>query len=162
MRAPSRAAAGALDESLRDLAALCRARPRPQGVRERASPVGADTRHAEPLVRCRCNNGRDAAEVREERTCRDRRDPGNRGQDGLACLDYRSLRPLHVGRAVAADILRASSGRHSDRVDEEQGIYRGEVLAIMIALADIHANTRAILAILDSDEEDDEAEEVDS
>ena len=46
-------------------------------------------------------------------------------------------------------------------MDEEQGIYRGEVLAIMIALADVHANTRAILAILGDDEDDDE-EEVDS
>jgi hypothetical protein len=47
-------------------------------------------------------------------------------------------------------------------VDEEQGIYRGEVLAIMIALADINASTRAILAILGDDEDDGEEEEVDS
>jgi hypothetical protein len=49
-------------------------------------------------------------------------------------------------------------------VDEEQGIYRGEVLAIMGALADIQADTQAILAILDEgeDDEDDETEEMDS
>ena len=47
-------------------------------------------------------------------------------------------------------------------MDEEQGIYRGEVLAITIALAEIHANTRAILTMLGGDEDDDEAEEMDS
>lgn len=52
--------------------------------------------------------------------------------------------------------------RHSDPVDEEQGIYRGEVLAVMVALASIHANTRAIVTMLGGDEDDDEAEEMDS
>lgn len=47
-------------------------------------------------------------------------------------------------------------------MDEEQGIYRGEVHAIMIALADISANTRAILSVLTDDEDGDEEEEVDS
>jgi len=46
-------------------------------------------------------------------------------------------------------------------MDEEQGIYRGEVLTIMGALADVQANTRAILALLGDDEDEDEAEEVD-
>jgi hypothetical protein len=41
-------------------------------------------------------------------------------------------------------------------MDEEQGIYRGEVRAMMIALADISATTRAILAILSNDEDGDE------
>jgi len=50
---------------------------------------------------------------------------------------------------------------HSDHVDEEQGIYRGEVLVIMGALADIYADTSAILAIL-GDVEDDGEEETDS
>jgi hypothetical protein len=48
-------------------------------------------------------------------------------------------------------------------VDEPQGIYRGEVLAIMGALADTHANTLRILQILEEDGEDDEEpEEVDT
>ena len=46
---------------------------------------------------------------------------------------------------------------------EEQGIYRGEVLAMMGALADISSDTGEILAILRGyEEEDDEPEEVDS
>ncbi len=51
---------------------------------------------------------------------------------------------------------------HSDGVDEEEGIYRGEVRAIMVALADIHAKADAILAALTDDEDDDEAEAMDS
>jgi hypothetical protein len=48
-------------------------------------------------------------------------------------------------------------------MDEPQGIYRGEVLAIMGVLADIYADTSYIRAILDEeDEDDDEAEEMDS
>lgn len=48
-------------------------------------------------------------------------------------------------------------------MDEEQGIYRSEVIDIMGALADISSDTLQILAILrGEDEEDDEEEEVDS
>ena len=47
-------------------------------------------------------------------------------------------------------------------MDEEQGIYRGEVMAMMGALADIQTDTGRILAILEDEEEDDEEEEVDS
>lgn len=48
-------------------------------------------------------------------------------------------------------------------MDEEQGIYRGEVIAITGALADLEADTRAILARLRGDEDDDEeSEEMDS
>jgi len=43
-------------------------------------------------------------------------------------------------------------------VNEEQGIYRGEVHAIMFALADIRATTRAILRVLTDDEDGDEEE----
>ncbi len=46
-------------------------------------------------------------------------------------------------------------------MDEERGIYRGEVLAIMGALADIQADARAILAVL-TGEDDDEEEEMES
>jgi hypothetical protein len=42
-------------------------------------------------------------------------------------------------------------------VDEDQGIYRGEVLTIMGTLADIVTDTQEILAILGGyDEEDNE------
>ena len=48
-------------------------------------------------------------------------------------------------------------------VDEDVGIYRGEVLAIMGALADIKVETGMILAILlGYDEDGNEEEEVDS
>ena len=46
-------------------------------------------------------------------------------------------------------------------MDEEQGIYRGEVLVMMGALADIYTDTSKILAILDP-EEDYGEEETDS
>jgi hypothetical protein len=47
-------------------------------------------------------------------------------------------------------------------VDEEQGIYRGEVISIMFALADIYADTGRILTTLGDEEDDDEEEETDS
>jgi hypothetical protein len=46
-------------------------------------------------------------------------------------------------------------------VDEEQGIYRGEVLAMMGALADIGVGVRQILARLDGEDDDGEEEEED-
>ena len=58
---------------------------------------------------------------------------------------------------------RGRSCWHAGGVDEEQGIYRGEVLAIMGALADIGVDTRQILDILTGyDEGEDEEEEMDS
>lgn len=51
---------------------------------------------------------------------------------------------------------------HPGLVDEEQGIYRGEVMAMMGALADIRTETVEILAILRDEEEGDEEEEVDA
>jgi len=47
-------------------------------------------------------------------------------------------------------------------VDEEQGIYRGEVLTIMGALSDIDVNTRAIRALLEDEEDGGEEEEDDA
>jgi hypothetical protein len=47
-------------------------------------------------------------------------------------------------------------------MDEEKGIYRGEVIAIMGALADISADTARILAILGDEEDDNEEEEEDA
>jgi hypothetical protein len=57
-----------------------------------------------------------------------------------------------------------SARGHPDRVDEERGIYRSEVMDIFGALADISTDTLEILAILrgNDEEEDDEEEEVDS
>jgi hypothetical protein len=42
------------------------------------------------------------------------------------------------------------------------GVYRGEVLAMMFALADIQTDTNEILAILGGEEDGDEEEEVDA
>ena len=47
-------------------------------------------------------------------------------------------------------------------MDEDQGIYRGEVMTMMGALADIKADTGEILAILRDEEEGDEEEEMDA
>ncbi len=46
--------------------------------------------------------------------------------------------------------------------EEETGIYRGEVLAIMGALSDVYANTEHILTLLRGEDEDEEEEEMDS
>jgi hypothetical protein len=47
-------------------------------------------------------------------------------------------------------------------VDEEQGIYRGEVMVMMGALADIHVDTSRILQLLGYEEDGDEPEEMDT
>ena len=48
-------------------------------------------------------------------------------------------------------------------MDEEQGIYRDDVMDILGGLADISSDTLQILAILrGDDEEDDEEKEMDS
>ncbi len=63
------------------------------------------------------------------------------------------------------DTLRGSPcARHPGDVDEDQGIYRDEVMAIIGGLADISSDTLQILAILrgDDEEDEDEEEEVDS
>jgi hypothetical protein len=43
-------------------------------------------------------------------------------------------------------------------VNEEQGIYRGEVIAMIGALADIYADTGRILSILEEGDGDEEEE----
>jgi len=58
----------------------------------------------------------------------------------------------HISEAVQ---LRADT-RHHRNVPEEMGIYRGEVLTIMEALADIRVTLDHVEQLL---EEDDEAEE---
>ena len=47
-------------------------------------------------------------------------------------------------------------------MDEEQGSHRDEVRVMMGALADIYVDTGRTLAILGDEEDDDEAEEMDS
>jgi len=44
-------------------------------------------------------------------------------------------------------------------VEEEQGIYRGEVTTMMGILADINVNVKAILAYIRGEDEDGEEEE---
>jgi len=45
-------------------------------------------------------------------------------------------------------------------MDEEQGIYRGEVMAMMVALADISADTKTILRYIEGDENEEEEEDL--
>jgi hypothetical protein len=68
----------------------------------------------------------------------------------------------HTRPGFSSHLALADASRQSRRVDEESGIYRGEVLAIMGALADISSDTRDILAILRGDDDDEEPEEMDS
>src|SRR5688500_11433977 len=66
-------------------------------------------------------------------------------------------------RGCAGRLAAVPGGRHAGVVDEPQGSYRGEVLAIMGALADIYTDTSRILAALgENGEEEDEPEEMDS
>jgi hypothetical protein len=44
-------------------------------------------------------------------------------------------------------------------VDEEQGIYRGEVLTMMGKLADIDVNVRRVVAYLYGEDDDEEEED---
>ena len=45
-------------------------------------------------------------------------------------------------------------------MDEEQGIYRGEVRSIMIALADITVEVRTILGYIEGGDDEEEAEDL--
>ena len=68
-----------------------------------------------------------------------------------------------AGHRPSGHLVRPATGWHRDDVDEEEGIYRGEVMAILGALADISSDTLRILAILrGEDEEDDGDEELDA
>jgi hypothetical protein len=49
--------------------------------------------------------------------------------------------------------------RHPRTVDEEQGIYRGEVTAIMFGIADLKVGVEEILSYLRDEDEDEEEEE---
>ena len=44
-------------------------------------------------------------------------------------------------------------------MEEEQGIYRGEVKSIMIALADVRFKVTKILAYIEGDDDEEEAQE---
>ena len=64
---------------------------------------------------------------------------------------------------AAAAILRgAQAPGIVTGMDGEQGIYRAELRLMMGALADIYVDTGRILAVLGSEEDSDEEEEVDS
>ena len=67
-----------------------------------------------------------------------------------------------MGLAPAGQLAELLSSGHPGLVDEEQGIYRGEVMVMMGALADIQTYNREILAILRDEEEGDEEEEADT
>jgi len=45
-------------------------------------------------------------------------------------------------------------------MDEEQGIYRGEVRSIMIALADLTVEVRTILGYIEGDDYEEEEEDL--
>lgn len=45
-------------------------------------------------------------------------------------------------------------------MDEEQGIFRGEVIAMMGALADIDVNVRRVLHLIEGEDSDEEAEDL--
>ena len=65
---------------------------------------------------------------------------------------------------TARHLAQASSRRHPGRVEEEQGIYRGEVITMMGVLADINVHVNEILAYIeggDDDEWEEEEEEED-
>ena len=66
-----------------------------------------------------------------------------------------------MGLAPAGQLAELLSSGHPGLVAEEQG-YRGEVMVMMGALADIQTYSREILAILRDEEEGDEEEEADT
>ena len=45
-------------------------------------------------------------------------------------------------------------------MDAEQGIYRGEVRSIMIALADITVDVKTVLGYIEGDDDEEEAEDL--
>ncbi len=45
-------------------------------------------------------------------------------------------------------------------MDEEEGIYRGEVRSIMIALADLTVDVRTILGYIEGDDDEEEKEDL--
>jgi hypothetical protein len=53
-----------------------------------------------------------------------------------------------------------SRAGHSEVVDEEQGIYRGEVLEMMGALADISVGVQQILSQIEGEDDAEEEEDL--
>jgi hypothetical protein len=78
---------------------------------------------------------------------------------GSGSARRRSGEPIELVAVAQRDILRhpAPSGTVHE-VDEEQGIYRGEVRSIMIALADITVDVRTILGYFEGDDDEEEEE----
>ena len=89
------------------------------------------------------------------------KDPAS-GCGGLRSRDREPV-PGSFGPVSGCHLALEPRPWHPGIVDEEAGIYRGEVIAIMGALADVAADTAAIRAILsDEDDDDEEAEEKDT
>ena len=70
-------------------------------------------------------------------------------------------RPPARLESAKRDILRSSSSSGTLRgVEEQQGIDRGEVRSIMIALADITVDVKTILGYIEGDDSEEEAEDL--
>jgi hypothetical protein len=65
-----------------------------------------------------------------------------------------------VGRGSRRHLALRRLLRHGDEMDEEQGIYRGEVRSIMIALADLTVEVRTILGYIEGDDYEEEEEDL--
>jgi len=81
---------------------------------------------------------------------------------GIARIVHRGRSQLGHGpilRGFMRHLAPWGEGGHPRRVDEEQGIYRGDVTTIMGILADVNVNVEEILAYLKGDDDDEWEEE---
>ena len=77
-----------------------------------------------------------------------------------SCIDDVVTSATSGSYEAAVVILRGRpSRRHPRFVDEEQGIYRGEVTTMMGVLADINVHVNEILAYIEGDDDDEWEEE---
>jgi hypothetical protein len=67
-----------------------------------------------------------------------------------------SSQPGHaaISRGSQGHLAGGGPRRHAHRVDEEEGIYRGEVLELMGAVADIRVDVRRILWCIEGDDDE--------
>ena len=65
-----------------------------------------------------------------------------------------------TGEGRCGHLAPLPSVRHRGGVDEEQGIYRGEVRSIMIALADITVDVKTVLGYIEGDDDEEEEEDL--
>jgi hypothetical protein len=75
-------------------------------------------------------------------------------------LSLASGRPRPPRHGRHSHLASASCTGHSEVVDEEQGIYRGEVLEMMGALADISVGVQQILGHIEGDDDAEEEEDL--